>query len=46
MMRLNLRICHASIVEPSHVKMVSCVEALRPSQQFFSHIGTEPSLPG
>ena len=23
-----------------------CVEALRPSQQFFSHVGTEPSLPG
>ena len=26
--------------------VVGCVEALRPSQQFFSHIGTEPSLPG
>ena len=23
-----------------------CVEALRPSQQFFSHVGTEPTLPG
>ena len=23
-----------------------CVEAYRPSQQFFSHIGTEPPLPG
>ena len=23
-----------------------CVEALRPSQQFFSHVGTEPPLPG
>ena len=22
------------------------VEALRPSQQFFSHVGTEPPLPG
>ena len=22
------------------------VEALRPSQQFFSHVGTEPQLPG
>ena len=22
------------------------VEALRPSQQFFSHVGTDPSLPG
>ena len=27
-------------------RLVGCVEALRPSQQFFSHIGTEPSLPG
>ena len=23
-----------------------CVEVLRPSQQFFSHVGTEPPLPG
>ena len=23
-----------------------CVEAERPSQQFFSHVGMEPSLPG
>ena len=23
-----------------------CVEAYRPSQQFFSHVGTEPPLPG
>ena len=23
-----------------------CVDALRPSQQFFSHVGTEPPLPG
>ena len=23
-----------------------CVEALRPSQQFFSHVVTEPLLPG
>ena len=26
--------------------LVGCVEAYRPSQQFFSHVGTEPSLPG
>ena len=23
-----------------------CVEASRPSQQFFSHVGTKPTLPG
>ena len=27
-------------------KMFVCVEALSPSQQFFSHVGTEPTLPG
>ena len=26
--------------------LIVSVEALRPSQQFFSHVGTEPSLPG
>ena len=26
--------------------MFVCFEALRPSQQFFSHVGTEPTLPG
>ena len=26
--------------------LVCLIEALRPGQQFFSHVGTEPPLPG
>ena len=28
------------------LRLFVCVEALRPSQQFFSHIGAKPMLPG
>ena len=41
------------ILEPSEMIVVSyffitrfCVEAQRPSQQLFSHVGIEPMLPG
>ena len=26
--------------------LIDCVESLRPSQEIFSHVGTEPLLPG
>ena len=34
------------LYEAAPVMLFVCVEALPPSQQFFSHVGTEPPLPG
>ena len=33
-------------ISKSQLSMFVCVEAYRPSQQLFSHVGTEPTLPG
>ena len=39
----NLEFC---LLKTIYKVLFVCVEALRPSQQFFSHVGTEPPLPG
>ena len=43
---LWLNLCSIEHVPKCEFCLFVCSEAKRPSQQFFSHVGTEPTLPG